>query len=345
MKTIQRLGWRLFPLLTLVFLGILVFANYLELKLPLVSAKTDQQIAVLIGSTPFVPKTNRQILSTAFFKNSKITSYKAAGQIVIETQNSESILTLGLKGAFQKEGQTNNYKLDFDGDFGPVGLSEPLKAETSEKGKNFFFTVTSFPNVLGLSLNKIYGQITQIDIGTVEKNLNLETRSDPEIQNDIRSFWKSSLGVEKQVNFFKEFEREEKEDFYLFKLNLDKQKIDGIFEKDMKTKTLALSLSVEKSTGYLSALDLVLDGVSDQDLLSLDNSRIKIKANLSSINKVEVETPKEAKKFESIYSLVESVEGKQKDLLAATRKSVDLGGNLLTVERLIHVILLSPLTF
>lgn len=332
----------------LFLLAIVVGADYLNLTLPGISETTDAKIATFIGSLPVIPKTNRQILLATFYKNSKLNSYQLSGSLTIGSLESPSkdYGKIQINGAIEKGRDLNNYSLNLKGFFGTDSPVNNFKFESVENDGTFFFRVDNFPDLFGVSFSKISGNWYQTNVESLQKDMQIEARSDADIQKDITNFFKNS-----RDKIFHLAKRSEDPHFYYFSINLGKEDALDLLKKSLPTNSATISLKIEKKSLNLDQFDFTagLGETSKPDLTAqIANSQLKLTAQLAKFNqKQEFSDPKGAKSFANLtQSLVTtSKQATANDLLNQLKQTNEVGADLLTVERLTHVFLLTLLSF
>lgn len=348
--------------LIIVVVIILIASSYLNLQfLPRTVIKT---VDVVIASIPAVPKTPKQVLTKAFFESSRVSSGEHYFKLNIleKTDGKEvSILTPEIKGVFEK----TNDQIDFSG---TVNLRDDSEINFVEKDDFVYFQIRNVPNFQNLDFSQFTSSWYKIDMTEVVSDTQAKVRSDKEIEDTVTEksnkfldliisegiIDKITVLVEEEINGSKSFR-------YKIVLDGDEvRKIGGeVFGVDLSTLSeLTIEVWVDKSkfvfnriifAGALSKEDVASSPLVTLQVLDVGFNLIYElrKAN----EKMEIEEPQDAVELESLLDLFlltqskSSAQSVPKQILGAVSGIGEFGANFLTVERLLHVIYIAPLSF
>lgn len=341
-------------LIPLIIISLPALVSYGDLNPPLVSKGARARLDVFFGSLPFLPKTNRQIILTAFYKNSKLQSAKQNLKLELKTEKDASLVSLNFSGSLDNEAE--KYQASFEGNLGPKGFFPALKAESLQIDEEFYFKVDSLPPV-GIDLSKLQGQWYKINLEKIAGEIRAATKSEQSIRADIEKFFEENIDQEYLLDLFKGAEMgEEGEEIFLV-LGLDRVDLEKLLKRGFDIQEANLTLVVSRRTRHLISLQLEAQVGSDF-LTSLGTNRLALgekqklflKWELSQIGEtIDPTLPdeKEVKSLSSSFDLMQAIEGKTVsenplELLFSSRKASEYSVNLLTAASLERVLLLIP---
>lgn len=345
---------------------LLVFASYFDIALPFISKRVSRTIDVALGSVPLIPKTNRQLLFTAIYRNSQIAASSEKFHLSLEAKEQKQnfpLLAFDTKTSFESRKEKDQYAGSFEASLGPRGFLPWLKAETREEDKDFYFYLGSFLPI-GPDLHNLYGSWYRVDIAAVESKLKAQTRSDKDLKKDIGKFFESTVDEKNLAQALRKASRTRAKIngtiVEKISLTLSKKEISSLVKKNFNIREAKIDLLIEVKSGYLVAVDADL-GMEKEVLKTLKifeslaakeaDLTLKVSTALERINQDQkFELPKEPAvkvKEKGLLELYEEVQGQKLSddpfaLFKVTKELGEFGSDLITIERLIHVLVLSP---
>lgn len=347
MKIFSKKKILILVLVILLIPAVLIISNYLEIRLPFISKSLDKKITVLVGSIPVIPKTPRQILYTAFYKNSKLDSYNAKISFNLKDQKSNIELGKFDFQGFYQNGDVKVYSLNGKGAFLNQFL---MNFETIEVGEDFYFKFTDPPNIFGLDFGNIPPEWYQIKVDQIEKESGVAGRSDTDIQKDIKKFFETSLNEKRRDQLLKKAKKQETKDSYLLSLDLGSTDLKNINNYLEAFASTSIQITVNKKTGYLEKMTGSFVGQKSEKLaFQNENLVYDIKLEMNSFNqKFTPAIPEQVKKINTsldLFGVANPGRENQASLFDRAQSAQDYSASIITAERLIHVILLAPLSF
>ncbi|MEX0616349.1 MAG: hypothetical protein WD231_00885 [Candidatus Woykebacteria bacterium] len=356
----RRAIYLLFAAILIGLLGFLINASYLGLSVPFIPKGLARATDVSITYLPFVPKTSKQVVTRAFFEMGRIKSGEHVFNLELAEEDNGSkktVIAPKIVGQFREE----NGELDLAGEAsvdGPGG--DKLKINFVEKDKFLYFKLNNVPNILGLDFTKVGEDWNKIDVDKIINQGNAKVRGDSDIKKDVKGkedILYDTLAAEK---IFEKTTVSSEGSSFKYQIDLGESEIDKIakvfFPKGLsQLKKLNLALFIDKSSYRIQKLEAIGEisslPVSQTSGLSISapETNFKFSYQLKEANeKLEIKAP-EAREIESLFSLYLLVQGGKKEdpanlIFGATKSLPEFGANFLTIERLIHVLYLAPLS-
>ena len=207
-------------------------------------------------------------------------------------------------------------------------------------------------------------QTCTVDIAAVESKLKAQTRSDKDLKKDIGKFFESTVDEKNLAQALRKASRTRAKIngtiVEKISLTLSKKEISSLVKKNFNIREAKIDLLIEVKSGYLVAVDADL-GMEKEVLKTLKifeslaakeaDLTLKVSTALERINQDQkFELPKEPAvkvKEKGLLELYEEVQGQKLSddpfaLFKVTKELGEFGSDLITIERLIHVLVLSP---
>ncbi len=359
--------------IVIVVVSTLVVSSYLSFNSPLVPRTAVRAADIVIASIPFLPKTPKQVLTKAIFETGRVKSGEHNFSLLIKQKISEkeerTVMFPKIKGPFKKsEGQVDIAGTAF---LGFPSEDEDAKSEINfvEQDDYLYFQVKNVPPLQNINLNKLDSKWHKIDMTKVASDAKADIRSDEEIGETISEKMSllfdtlASEGINQKISTSDEEDINGQLSFH-YKLNLEGDllgKIKNIFVSEREFGNLnnvSLDLWIEKSNFYFSKLEisgeLSNDPVAASSNLVLQEQGLNFELIYELRNAgedVEIKVPEDAKEVSSLLSLYLLVQDDRSEknpagaLLGAASGLGEFGANVLTIERLLHVLYLTPQSF
>ncbi|MDP2671716.1 MAG: hypothetical protein Q8P13_04655 [bacterium] len=338
----------------------LLFVSYSELRPWFVSEGLVNRVDVALGSLPLIPKTNNQVLKTAFYKNSKLTSARENVDLVL-SQNGQTALHLNFEGAFDKS-QEKTYQARLVGTAGPKEGIKLINLESLEKESKLFFKVDFFQPLFGLDLARIYGRWYALDVDDLASSLQAEVKSDEELRKEVKRFLQEGLkSSELRFRSLKrEVVRKDGQNYLQFSTDLRPETVDEFFSAKIEAKNSHLVLVVEEKSGFLVSASFrseipvkVLNDLGVNPFFKDPKQRVQLsfQMDLDKINQKPdfVEPEKVVSRASSLEILQDILGGKagsdSNNFYNLVGQNVEFGSNIIALERLQQVLFLAPVSF
>lgn len=333
---------------------ILSYSNYYP---PFLEKKYIYLLDSIVADIPLLPKTPKQVITKALFRNRNLTSYTMTTNIKLETdkQDKFKLIDLTLDSKIENAlAPTFKSKIMIHGEVN--FFQNPKIAVTTVKDKsNYYLKVDQFPTLAEFNLAMLPEGWTKFDLSEFQKSLGVRVRNDQQIIDDVRAEFtkiQDSL-VEKSifskvVSFKKTLLRGET--FYVAKINLEAtvlQKLPLLGE-NLKLEKPILTLLINSKSLYLTEANLEgkINGNMKDTASKESGLKLKIGSKLSQLGKKQnIQFPKATTNIKSSIDFalkINQTDTSVNNFLTVTKNSKDLGDNLLTLERLLTVIILLP---
>jgi hypothetical protein len=357
----------------LVALSTLIAASYLNWDSPLLPRTAVRATDVAIASVSFLPKTPKQVLTKAIFETGRVKSGEHNFSLLVKQKISEeeerAVMFPKIKGPFKKsEDQVDIAGTAF---LGFPNEDEDAKSEINfvEQDDYLYFQVKNVPPLQNINLSKLDSKWHKIDMTKVASDAKANIRSDEEIGETISEKMNllfdtlASEGINQKISTLSEEEVSGQLSFH-YKLNIEEallEKIKNIFVSEGEFENLnnlSLDLWIDKSNFHFSKLEI--KGELSNDPVAASSNLILQEQGLffefayelrDAGEDVEIRAPEEAKEVSSLLSLYLLVQDDRSEknpagvLLGATSGLGEFGANFLTIERLLHVLYLTPQSF
>ena len=267
-------------------------------------------------------------------------------------------------GLFEKEGG----QIDVSGSLSPGFPSEgknPSEVDFIEADDYLYFKVKNLPGFQNLNFEKLGLGWHKIDIAKVKQDAKADIRTDEEIEKAVREKANLLFDLLSSKNLNKKISREREEyvsgklsSHYKIELGEDDTK-DAVrlFTSEDEglgaLKQISFELWVDKSKYYINKLQI--DGALSKNLLSSEETTLSPSLGFTLVYELKranenapIKVPDEAEELSNILDLYLLVHGEgggknpTSQIFGAVSGLGDFGANLLTVERLMHVLYLAP---
>lgn len=349
--------------------GTLVAASYLSMRVPLVSAGFQRKVDYFVASVPFIPKTTKQIFTKASQDTQNIKTAKQKFAASIKSAD-KKIAALEVTSQID-ETDLDNVKLSARVK-GEYTIGEVLKLDFSvvKIENDLYFKADQIPPIPSYNLEAIKGGWYKIDIEKATEDLKADVRSSEEIKEDIERQQEKFFSFFEENGIFKKIERLPDEKVggrisYHYQLVLDDETLVKIFrrlspetkvdEREVKDliEDLKLDFWIDKNSFFIDKFEIFVN-FTDQVAKSLAAAGLPISGSLqaalsyelSDLNEpLQIEAPKGATEIDSIYDLYLKIQPPSLSIeqgVLGISTTAEFGSNVLFLERMIHVVTLSP---
>lgn len=326
-------------------------------------------VDVTIASIPFLPKTPTQILSKAYFETGRIKSGEHSFSLnVIQSSKTvaEQVLFLNISGPFRKFDD----QIDFSGRVSLKLSPNEHAAEINfvEENDYIYFQMNNPPSFPNLELSGLGDTWHQLDVTKILNDSKADVRGDREIEKTIREktdIFLRSIVTEK---LFKNItllpdELVGADESYHFRLSFNKEETKKIIKEFIGESEgsildeVSVEVWVAKSGMYFNKI-AIGGTIAGQPLSSASAVTLKttdlnftLVYQLTKPNEdVAITTPESSNELSSLLDLYLLVQPEEKQnpaaaILGAATNLNEFGANFLTVERLLHVLYLTPQSF
>ena len=352
-----------------VSFGVLAGASYTGFGSPPIPKSAVRLADITIASFSVLPKTPNQVISKAFFETSRVNSGEHNFNLDLNQNvgsEKKPIFSLNIVGPFKKE----NNQIDLAGKatFSLQGRKDLSTINFVETDDFAYFGLEDVPSIFGLDLSKLDGWY-KLDVTKILSDAEADVRADEEIEKTVSEKVQIILDNLNEGGAIKNLvvlpdENIDGKYSYHYQINLDEtltreminaltQDSEGLpnFEK------ISLEIWIDKDNFVINKL--LINGVIAPDsenptsnvVLKAPDISFSLTYQLSNPNgEIKINPPESAKSIDSLLDLYLLVQGEDKAdpasiILGAASNLGEFGANFLTVERLIHVLYLTPQSY
>ncbi len=324
---------------------------------------------VIITEIPFLPKPPRQVLSRAFFEMARIKSGEHDFSLQVvgdpDTSNEKKIFSVQIAGPFaESAGELN---LSGKSSLDLVGTKSTTHSQINftDISGALYFQVKNLPDYGNLRFNRLGQGWYRIDVGKIKNDAKANVLSDKDIAASIKQKAELLLGklsaksISQKISVLPSEEVGGRKSRH-YKIVLgggDTKGITDVFNSGLadSIKNLSLDFWVDKSKYYFNKVQI-------EGLVSLQRSPVanviitsppvgfKFGYSYNNSPAAEIAPPKSAEDVSSLTNLYLLLTSQPKNknplssILDLSQNLGDFGANLLTVERLLHVLYLTPIS-
>lgn len=350
-------------------LGFLTSASYLGWDPRVVPRGLLDATDVAITHIPLLPKTPKQVMTRTVFEMGRVESGEHHFSLELTENpgegNEKTIFSPKVFGPFKKSGD----QIDLSATVS-LGFSEEStqksKIEFIEESDYFYFKAGDLPPLLGLDFRKLGSDWHKLDLTKITSDAKANVKEDAEIVADIKDKTGLILEILKKDGFRKvqvlPTEAVDGRESFHYQRKLSKEEITKIEqallgeEASNLLEKISLDLFIDKSNFHFNKLEI--KGAVSRDseegsdvILNVPDLGFHLVYELKKgSEEVEIKAPEDAKEIGSLLDLYLLVQSERKEspaeqILGATSGLGEFGANFLTVERLLHVLYLTPQAF
>ena len=371
-----RFSLRIFLVLTASLigfglLGLLVVSSYTGFGSPPIPKSIVRIADIAIASFPVLPKNPSQVMAKALFETSRVDSgeHMFNLKLIQDVQEGkiDSIFSLKITGPFRKV--DNQIDLAGTANFSVPNNEGDSKVEFIEKDDFVYLRLENVPDLFGLDLDKLQGSWYKLDVTKVLSDAKASTRTDGEIEKTISERISTVMAVFESEGLIRNImvlpdESVDGQFSYHYKIDLSEEQtkkvldsLSGGSEELPNIKRISIELWIDKASFVINKM--LISGIlaseperpSENVVLKFPDVNFELLYELKYPNEdIAINTPEPTKELKSLFDLYLLVQSDEKADPASAILGVggnlgEFGANFLTIERLIHVLYLTPQSF